>query len=99
MHESGIPVQREAPRVNTMEACGTTLPKGLSIYRIAAEIEQVARNKLWVMNNMVALRAKYAGQFVACKNVKIIASAGSVGPFALIAAAFATLWEWALTAI
>jgi fibrillarin-like rRNA methylase len=77
MHESGIPVRREAPRVSIMEACGTALPKGLSIDRIAAEIEQAAQNKLWVMNNMAALRAKYADQFVACKNGKIIASANS----------------------
>ena len=60
-----------------MEACGTALPKGLSIDRIAAEMEQSAQNKLWVMNHMVALRAKYANRFVACKNGKIIASANT----------------------
>lgn len=60
-----------------MEACGTVLPKGLSIERIAAEMEQSAQNKLWVMNHMVALRAKYANRFVACKDGKIIACANT----------------------
>jgi len=64
-------------RANMTEACGVSLPKGVTLSRIAEEIEQSAQNKLWVMNNMTALRAKYADQFVACKNGRIIASARS----------------------
>jgi ABC-type enterochelin transport system ATPase subunit len=60
-----------------MVACVVALPKGLSIDRIAEEMEQAAQNKLWVMSNTVALRAKYADKFVACKNGKIIASANT----------------------
>lgn len=60
-----------------MEICRTALPKGLSIRGIAAEIEQSARNKLWVMNNMAELRDKYADRFIACRDGKVIASADS----------------------
>ncbi len=59
------------------EACRTALPKGMSIRRIAAEIEQAAQNKLWVMNHMAELREKYPDQFVACRDGKIVASASS----------------------
>ena len=72
-----IPEESEARRSKMMEGCATALPKGLSIHRIAAEIEQGAQNKLWVMNHMAELRDKFADQFVACKDRKIIASASS----------------------
>lgn len=60
-----------------METCRTVLPKGLSIQRITAEMEEAAQNKLWAMNNMAKLRAKYADQFVACRDGKVIASSHS----------------------
>jgi ABC-type hemin transport system ATPase subunit len=60
-----------------METCRTALPKGLSIRRIAAQMEQSAQNKLWVLNHMSELRGKYADRFVACRDGKVIASASS----------------------
>lgn len=72
-----MPEQSEARRSKMMEVCAAALPKGLSIHRIAAEIEQGAQSKLWVMNHMAELRDKYADQFVACRDGRIIANANS----------------------